>query len=72
MTALNYDPISTSSKLGLNRAPGARLGCGEGTLLKFLRDQKQVRGYGLEIDDDKITRCIAKGVNVIEQDLNKA
>lgn len=47
------------------------LGCGEGELLKHLKDSKNVRGYGLEIDHDKITRCIAQGLNVIEQDLDK-
>tara|TARA_Y100001001_G_scaffold145881_1_gene152918 strand:+ start:4912 stop:5514 length:603 start_codon:yes stop_codon:yes gene_type:complete len=47
------------------------LGCGEGVLLKYLRETKNVRGYGLEISPEKITACIANGVNVIEQDLNK-
>ncbi|CUS41416.1 methionine biosynthesis protein MetW [Thalassolituus sp.] len=46
------------------------LGCGEGTLLRYLQDSKNVRGYGLEIDDDKITACISNGVNVIEQNLD--
>lgn len=47
------------------------LGCGEGTLLQYLRQHKNVRGYGLEIDPQKITTCIARGVNVIEQNLDK-
>ena len=46
------------------------LGCGEGALLKHLQQQKNVRGYGLEINPDKITRCIQNGVNVIEQNLD--
>lgn len=46
------------------------LGCGEGALLQHLRTQKQVRGYGLEINPEKITRCIENGVNVIEQNLD--
>lgn len=54
--------------------PGTRvldLACGDGTLLHHLEENKQVSGYGLEIDADKITACIASGVDVIEQDLNR-
>ncbi|MAL37444.1 MAG: methionine biosynthesis protein MetW, partial [Pseudomonas sp.] len=47
------------------------LGCGNGDLLAWLRDNKQVSGYGLEIDPDNIAACVEKGVNVIEQDLDK-
>jgi len=53
--------------------PGSRvldLGCGDGVLLHHLKQHKQVQGYGLEIDSEKITACIRKGVNVIEQDLD--
>lgn len=53
--------------------PGARmldLGCGDGTLLAHLQQHKQVRGYGLEIDPDNVTACIARGVNVIQADLD--
>src|SRR5690606_23928452 len=46
------------------------LGCGNGELLAWLRDHKQVTGYGLEIDPDNIAACIEKGVNVIEQNLD--
>ena len=47
------------------------LGCGEGTLLQYLQKNKNVRGYGLEIDPEKITECIVNDVNVIEQNLDK-
>jgi methionine biosynthesis protein MetW len=47
------------------------LGCGDGTLLANLRETRQVTGYGLEIDDDNIARCIKQGVNVIHTDLNE-
>ncbi len=53
-------------------APGTRvldLGCGEGTLLAYLRDQKQVAGYGIEIDMDGVIGCVERGVNVIQRDL---
>ena len=53
--------------------PGSRvldLGCGDGTLLAALRDNRQVAGLGVEIDPDDITHCIARGIAVVEQDLN--
>lgn len=56
-------------------APGSRvldLGCGDGVFLEFLRDQRQVRGTGLEIDQDYITAAISRGLNVVEQDMDKS
>lgn len=53
--------------------PGSRvldLGCGGGTLLAHLRDNRQVSGYGLEIDQAKIVQAVDKGVNVIQTDLD--
>ena len=47
------------------------LGCGDGTLLKYLKDSKNVEGYGLEIDPEQINICIEKNVNVIEQNLDR-
>lgn len=55
-------------------AQGSRildLGCGDGTLLKFLIDTKGVQGYGLEIDAEQINTCIDKKLNVIEQNLDR-
>jgi len=46
------------------------LGCGNGELLAFLREHKNVQGYGLEIDANNIDQCIQRGVNVIEQNLD--
>ena len=47
------------------------LGCGDGELLAWLCEHMHVSGYGLEIDPDNIARCVEKGVNVIEQNLDK-
>jgi methionine biosynthesis protein MetW len=47
------------------------LGCGDGTLLSYLKAHKSVNGVGLEIDADNIQCCIDRGVNVIEQDIDK-
>jgi methionine biosynthesis protein MetW len=45
------------------------LGCGDGGLLKFLKEARDIRGYGVEISDSNILSCIANGVNVIQGDL---
>jgi len=55
-------------------APGSRvldLGCGDGVFLEFLRDQRRVRGTGLEIDQKYITAAISRGINVVEQDMDE-
>jgi len=46
------------------------LGCGDGTLLAYLRDQRNVLGYGLEIDLFNIETCVEKDINVIQANLN--
>ena len=46
------------------------LGCGDGSLLRYLRETRDVRGYGVEISDANIAACIANGVNVIQNDLD--
>jgi methionine biosynthesis protein MetW len=46
------------------------LGCGDGSLLRYLQDARQVRGYGVEISDDNIVACIRNGVSVIQGDLD--
>jgi methionine biosynthesis protein MetW len=48
------------------------LGCGDGTLLAYLKDNKNVSEIGLEIDETKIQKCISKGVNVLQQNLNNS
>jgi methionine biosynthesis protein MetW len=51
---------------------GARvldLGCGDGVMLDYLQSDKSCTGHGVEIEDEKIPLCVARGVNVIQQDL---
>ncbi len=45
------------------------LGCGDGSLLRFLKDTRRARGYGVEISDANIVACIRNGVNVIQGNL---
>jgi len=45
------------------------LGCGDGSLLRYLKDTRKVRGYGVEISDANIVACIKNGVNVIQSNL---
>ena len=46
------------------------LGCGDGALLADLQKKQNVTGYGVEIDEDNIVKCIKSGVNVIQTDLD--
>jgi methionine biosynthesis protein MetW len=46
------------------------LGCGQGQLLHHLMTTKNITGYGLEIEEDAITECIKKGINVVQQNLD--
>jgi len=53
--------------------PGSRvidLGCGGGNLLKYLITRKQVIGTGIERNEAKVADCIAKGLSVLQGDIN--
>ena len=45
------------------------LGCGDGLLLKDLQRSRDVRGYGIDINDENVIACVNGGVNVIQSDL---
>jgi methionine biosynthesis protein MetW len=45
------------------------LGCGDGLLLRYLRQSRNVRGYGVDISDDNVLACVKNGVNVIQSNL---
>jgi methionine biosynthesis protein MetW len=52
--------------------PGTRvldLGCGEGELLAWLRDNKNVDGRGVELKGASVQKAIARGVSVYQGDL---
>jgi methionine biosynthesis protein MetW len=53
---------------------GARvldLGCGDGALLAHLQATRACSGYGVEIDDANVHACIARGVNVVQLNLDE-
>ncbi len=58
-----YDEIPVNARV-------LDLGCGEGTLLSFLIKDKKVIGHGIDISSKAITKCIEKGIPVIQWDLN--
>jgi len=42
------------------------VGCGDGVLMKHLKDIKNIDARGLEISKNKVQICISKGLSVIE------
>ncbi len=47
------------------------LGCGEGELLHHLKISKNARCTGIEIDESKVSKCVEKGLNVIQGDISE-
>jgi methionine biosynthesis protein MetW len=53
--------------------PGSRvlgLGCGEGDLLLWLKQHKQVTERGIELKESRVVKCIEKGISVLQGDIN--
>ena len=47
------------------------VGCGDGILMQFLKNNKNTNIRGLEISKSKVQECIAKGLTVIEGNAEK-
>ena len=47
------------------------LGCGDGTFLKRLEDNKNVKGVGVEISNEGVIKCLAKGLTVFQGDIDE-
>ena len=47
------------------------VGCGDGTLMEFLKNNKEIDIRGIEISKVNVQRCIGKGLTVIEGDAEK-
>ena len=54
------------SELVKNNSRVLDVGCGDGILMKYLKDNKNVDSRGLEISKEKVQMCIAEGLSVIE------
>ena len=53
--------------------PGSKvldLGCGEGVLLDYLVKERGIDGYGIEISESAIYKCVAKGLSVSHEDID--
>ena len=46
------------------------LGCGDGELLDLLVKERHVKAQGIEIDEQAIYRCVAKGLSVFHEDID--
>tara|TARA_Y100001970_G_scaffold112236_1_gene140050 strand:+ start:1900 stop:2496 length:597 start_codon:yes stop_codon:yes gene_type:complete len=47
------------------------VGCGDGTLMKYLKENKNIDTRGLEISKENVQKCILKGLSVIEGNAEK-
>ncbi|MFH1008924.1 MAG: methionine biosynthesis protein MetW [Candidatus Latescibacterota bacterium] len=46
------------------------LGCGDGELLAMLVREKKIKAQGIEIDEQAIYQCVAKGLSVLHGDID--
>ncbi|MEO8233557.1 MAG: methionine biosynthesis protein MetW [Ignavibacteriota bacterium] len=42
------------------------LGCGNGSLLKLLKEKKNIQDYGIELSESGVEICIKKGLKVVQ------
>jgi len=47
------------------------VGCGDGTLMQFLQNNKEIDIRGIEISKENSQKCLGKGLTVIEGDAEK-
>jgi len=47
------------------------LGCGDGTLLRYLMDTHQITGRGVEISEEGVLACVRKGLSVRQGNLQE-
>ncbi len=64
---LNYSIITNMIESNLSVLD---LGCGDGTLLKMLKN-KGINARGIDINQDNIVKCLEKGLPVIQGDIDE-
>ncbi|MHC4148892.1 MAG: homoserine O-acetyltransferase MetX [Planctomycetota bacterium] len=47
------------------------VGCGDGELLANLMRDKDIKGEGIELEEDCVLQCICRGIPIIQQDIQK-
>ena len=47
------------------------IGCGDGELLAGLAADKNVRGKGVELDQDLVLACVRRGVSIVQRDVDR-
>lgn len=70
MTALRPDLAIIADRVAAN-ARVLDVGCGDGTLLAVLRDERDCNAHGMEIDAENVAECVARGLSVIQGDADK-
>ena len=73
-TQINLPPSPDQLSIARLVPRGSRvldLGCGTGALLAYLIKERGCSGYGVEIDDANVQACVARGVNVIQFNLEE-
>ena len=54
--------------------PGSRvldIGCGDGALMAVLEGTRNVDARGMELDPEKVERCVSRGLSVVQGDANR-
>ena len=65
--SLEYETILSWVKTGSSVLD---LGCGDGTLLALIVKEKSARAQGIEISEQAIYQCVAKGLSVFHEDID--
>ena len=71
---MQSEPLTLEHQVILELVPQGSsvldLGCGDGALLAALVSEKGATGQGIEISDQAIYKCVAKGLSVLHGDID--